>query len=58
MHHALHVACRPEPMLTHAPVLQWRIENFSTLTSVPVFSDCFEAGICTWWVGGTQPAGR
>jgi hypothetical protein len=31
---------------------QWRIDNFSELTSGdPVWSDCFEAGICTWWVG-------
>jgi hypothetical protein len=49
-------ACRPTPMLTHAPVPQWRIENFTTLTSELVRSDCFEAGICTWWVGGTQQA--
>jgi hypothetical protein len=34
--------------LTPMPV-QWRIDKFSTLTREPVFSDCFEAGICTWW---------
>jgi hypothetical protein len=39
------------PTLMHAPVPQWRIESFSTLLSEPVRSDCFEAGICTWWVG-------
>jgi hypothetical protein len=36
-------------MRMHAPV-QWRIENFSTLSSEAVWSDCFEAGISTWWV--------
>jgi hypothetical protein len=31
--------------------IQWRIPNFSKLTSTTVWSECFEAGICTWWVG-------
>jgi hypothetical protein len=31
---------------------QWRIENFNTLSSEAVWSDCFEAGISTTHVVG------
>jgi hypothetical protein len=32
------------------PVVPQCIEDFSKLTSDPVWSDYFEAGMCTWWV--------
>jgi hypothetical protein len=48
---------RHSPLTSPAvPVPQWQIKNFSTLRSEVVRSDCFEAGICTWWVGGGTQA--